>query len=700
VTTTPSAGASAPAADRKEWWEHQQARRQQRAAAQAGRAAQFRAATSWLALLCAAVLYLTDSNSRAAIRAYLGVLVVLLLWLAAARARTVSWRFVTATFCGAACWAVVIAAASPVLSPRMTEVPLLVTPLALVLIAIPGRVRRFAVTDWLLLGTATGLGYQAVATGAWALAGAWPGGPPAVALDTDHQYLVVALIGVCTGLGIAAARHGAARRGYAGLAARIAGPLLPLLAFAVLIGAMLPAQTELGLGGRVLRALGSSGGLLLALVIVLGVAGLMIDTRRIRMSDEPGTDRLPYPFAPADAADRWTLAVTGPGNPGPPSPLFYALTSAVWAACCSITYPLRDLLVVLGAHLRQRAEPLEQARERGRATAVLTRVLRAQAFGPLDDAGRGRQVMQAAGGVVLVVTLGVGALLATLGTQAPGSWLGGARAAVQHVASADSVAAWTGLPLLGALLLLTAGAPGLALGDGGIRRLLLDHGRGAVTFTRPGSWAQRLTTSTVLELVVDALTTVLTLIPAAVLSSVTGSATSGPARAVAGEFSADPARLIARRRRQLSAAPDDTGAMLAVRTGTWDAASRRRWVDSRVGSRVYRITSADGRTSIPSDGLSLTPDGVAMVEAIHVHPAGAPLLYEGQLPPPLAERLLAPFDDEMRRYATVIRDPHNPVSRLRLVVASQAAGDLLGGRAREILGHDLDLFIVVDALGG
>ncbi len=441
----------------------------------------------------------------------------------------------------------------------------------------------------------------------------------------------------------------------------------------------------------------------MVLLVLLTLVCLLLDTRQLRTADEPGTDRLPYPYSPADAADRWTLAITGTGT-GPPGQFFYLLTAGVWAACCMVTYIGRDLLVVLGAHVRDLNEPAAPARSRGRAAATLTRVLRAEAFGPLDSSGGSsgdlpgdseRQAVRRAGIAVLVLVLGGGVLLAGLGVDGPVDWLNAARsaAAAGRPGMGETLVA---AAAFAALLVLINGAPGTAIGESGARRLLLDTGRGDVTFARAGQLPERLQTSTVAELMLDAFTTAITAVPAPVLAPVTRSATSGPARAVVAEFCADPARLIARRRRQLSSAPDDTGALRAVRTGTWDAGSRRRWVDSRLASRAYRVTSADGRTSVPAEGLSLAADGVAMLEATHLHRGGAPMLYEGQAPAMLAERLLTPFDDEMRRYATVIRDPHNPVTRLRLIVGSDLAASMLGGRAREILGPELDLMIIVD----
>ena len=293
--------------------------------------------------------------------------------------------------------------------------------------------------------------------------------------------------------------------------------------------------------------------------------------------------------------------------------------------------------------------------------------------------------------VLLIVT---GAVLEVAGDPAPVSRLSEAWTALGISLSLPGKLC-AAVALIAALVLIS-GASGVGLTEQGTRRLRLDDGRGSVSFARPGPLAARVRTSTVAELVLDAVTTGISLIPPPVLAPLTRSATSGPSRAVVAEFCADPARMIARQRRRLAAAPDDTGAMMAVRTGNWDPASRRRWVDSRLGSRAYRITSADGRTSVQADGLSLASDGAVMLESTHLHRSGAAMLYQGDVPAVLAERLFTPFDDEMRRYATVIRDPHNPVTRLRLVVGSEPAAGVLGVRAREILGPDLDMLIIID----
>ena len=51
------------------------------------------------------------------------------------------------------------------------------------------------------------------------------------------------------------------------------------------------------------------------------------------------------------------------------------------------------------------------------------------------------------------------------------------------------------------------------------------------------------------------------------------------------------------------------------------------------------------------------------------------------------------FDDEMKAYGEVIRSSGNPVSSLTLVTNTPESVELLGQRARETLGPDVELHI-------
>lgn len=142
-----------------------------------------------------------------------------------------------------------------------------------------------------------------------------------------------------------------------------------------------------------------------------------------------------------------------------------------------------------------------------------------------------------------------------------------------------------------------------------------------------------------------------------------------------------------------------------------DAQDRRDWAQQRrtdpdrtkpVTSpeawAIYqrRVTGAtevqlgEGDNEIWADGLQVDPDTVVVAEAKYViKPERS--MYEGRVSPRLIERLFRDFDDEMRRYGQLIKDPGNPVRRLRIIASTQAAADYLGARARRILGPDIDI---------
>lgn len=83
------------------------------------------------------------------------------------------------------------------------------------------------------------------------------------------------------------------------------------------------------------------------------------------------------------------------------------------------------------------------------------------------------------------------------------------------------------------------------------------------------------------------------------------------------------------------------------------------------------------------------------VEAKYVRSPGGSALHEGTAPSFIQDRWATEFDNEMTRYGQIIRGSGTPVGRLRIVAHTQAAADYLGGRARTILGPDVDLQIVV-----
>lgn len=133
---------------------------------------------SWFALLVLLVAVVVSPTIRTALGAWVGCLWLVVCWFALARAKTVSWALTSGVFATGMPLALLIAtvslwvcsaagvtpsdtAASLVVAPIVEEV-LKLTPLAVLALAAPGRVRRFLVSDWIVLGVAVGAAFETV----------------------------------------------------------------------------------------------------------------------------------------------------------------------------------------------------------------------------------------------------------------------------------------------------------------------------------------------------------------------------------------------------------------------------------------------------------------------------------------------------------------------------------------------------------
>ena len=176
------AGDVAPA----EWWERLAATWAGfRAAHEVGwsRLARARTLAMWVAFLFVLALLVVSGTYRNSLMVSGSCLVLLLWWYALARTKTLSWRAVSVVFSAAIAWAPVVAWVTTKLSGRVAEAlhyplggvslagastaiagfgeeALKLVPLLLLVLLAPGRVRRFATVDWLLVGFASGLGFQ------------------------------------------------------------------------------------------------------------------------------------------------------------------------------------------------------------------------------------------------------------------------------------------------------------------------------------------------------------------------------------------------------------------------------------------------------------------------------------------------------------------------------------------------------------
>ncbi len=244
----------------------------------------FRVWGLWTALLLLIVLLVVSPQYRSSVHVYAACFWLLVLWFAVGRMKTVRWASVARMFSAGMAWSVVIAWVSFQLTSiarlgvrdpgagaaiaGITEETLKLFPLVVVAVIAPGRVRRFAATDWLLLGFASGLGFQAwedmlrrlsasiqrpglldllLGMGAngpgsgypqYGLgllsggSGVWRGSD---ALGYAGHHVCTALIAGCAGLGVAVWRSAARVTPRASLRFRVAAVLLPLQAWTLCV---------------------------------------------------------------------------------------------------------------------------------------------------------------------------------------------------------------------------------------------------------------------------------------------------------------------------------------------------------------------------------------------------------------------------------------------------------------------------------
>ena len=181
TTAAPRPGpAAGPGTDapspKQEWWERLRDRTSRSRIFLALR--RVRAVATWFALLVLVVAVVVSPTVRTALGAWVGCLWLVVCWFALARAKTVSWALTSGVFatgmplalligmvslwvCSAAGVTPSDTSASLVVASVVEEV-LKLTPLAVLALVAPGRVRRFLVSDWIVLGVAAGAAFEAV----------------------------------------------------------------------------------------------------------------------------------------------------------------------------------------------------------------------------------------------------------------------------------------------------------------------------------------------------------------------------------------------------------------------------------------------------------------------------------------------------------------------------------------------------------
>lgn len=697
---TPSASDHVPG---PEWWERASARRQAWLSARPGLSRALRLGT-WAAVAVALVALALSPSLRLMARSIAPCWLLLVAWYLLARTKTLTWAAVARTFALGVPLAVVIAATCALLAAAVglrlpdagpsvgiagaVEELLKLVPLAVVCLAAPGRARRFAVVDWLLLGLASGLAFQAFEDGLRRVAIAGDtsllgmllhgGDPYAEATSGVPQYGWSLLAGwsdaggaffaghhvltalVAAGIGIAL-RLGPGGRG----AVRMGRWALPVGLWLLAVVAHAAYNAHAAAGARfvagdtefptvlhLLWTLTARGRLLGPLLLVLAVVALVLDARRMRARDgnvpphlggwwpawsDRFARRLHLRLAPPADAHASVAALVGvvrrlavgfaflagavvrdlavvavalssdhPGQSGS-EPATGAAASA--AASDGATGESAEARV--GGSSTVEPAPRRPPRPgRWAAAVALLRAHREDVHAVADRGSRRpfRAAAAIAWGAALVTGLAFAAWLAThLGVSLTSDafWLAGL---LERLADWwDSLGLGGQLAVtagLAALIVLSGGSFGLALGLAGGATWVAEHGHGLGDFVRDPAGATRRFVDELTPQQAAALAAELflqRLVPAGI-----GAGAGRAVRRSVDDLLDDPADFWRRRRAELG---DDRG---SVRLGPdrWNDPARRRalaeqWadrptrpsrrpsVDNRPEGRPERIRSAD-----------------------------------------------------------------------------------------------------------
>jgi hypothetical protein len=484
---------AAPAPTYREWWERAggRARAWLRAHPRSAvGAARLLSLAQWAAVALAVVVLATHAPYRRSAFVFVACYLLLLAWFLVARTKTVSWGLVAGLFALSVPWSAaigwlqldraerlrisVVGEGASTAIAAFGEEALKLAPLAVLAVVAPARIRRLGVVDWVLLGLAAGLAFQAqedalrrlvprVREGTSlgdAFAATLPGGPEGPASGYPQygmsllsgestwtagygadqvefafagHHVTTALVAVAVGFGIVAWRRG--RRRGTGLAGALAWPLagvaLPVAVFWVVacdhfgtnatIHADLAWLTEPTDAPRAIAATweltghGTGRGWLL---LVLAALAMLVDAgylhRAGRATDLRVPDPASGPAAPAPAT--WVVA---PASVLPPPGAGGAQAAGATASALAV-HAMRDVVVMVAAHARQPVapggplEPRRVAARRGRASARMLRELRTAAMAGVVDRDLGTSQRTAAWRV-RGIALFAGAALAVVG---------------------------------------------------------------------------------------------------------------------------------------------------------------------------------------------------------------------------------------------------------------------------------------------
>lgn len=613
-----------PDAPPREWWQVWAQHRAQWWAARpvlAARWAKVRAIGLCVGLAWVLATLVLVPDVRLSVRAWLGCAWVVIAWFFLARTKTLTWSAYLRFFTACIPWSIAIGLLSAWLAATVLDVSVVssgpmvgiaaiaeetlkLVPVALVALLAPRRASRFAATDWLLLGLASGTAFllaeetlrrlrlsgggligllERLLRGGglpddWIRFRTWP-----VPTDWDQggagfggHGVVTAIVTGLVGLAVVAVRHVRGRSDRVALLVRAGAVVAPVMALVVAMadhaahngaynGAeyggedgtpywLDPATTHVPWWIRAAWSAFGHGHFRPTVFVLLAVVLLLVDGARLARVPVAALVETPRPDWVDQAIVRCTIATaTWPAALRRlPAVITLAVLGTAWVV-------VRDWTTAVAAFAAEPGEARRVAAQRGLTAVTAQRAARELGYerlaGPVDATVR-RAV---AAGALVVLLLGALVLAPVTASgldtmyDHPG-WLAGVMDAIGHWWHSQSLGTQL---LVGAgvvaLVVLSGGSLGVALTVSGVLTWGLDKSHGIATWVRDPRQATRdyLLTATPFQMAMDGLAIATTFVPGSFLRSRGAAAVRGAVDDVA----EDPALWLAQKRRTVRDAP-------------------------------------------------------------------------------------------------------------------------------------------------
>ncbi|GAB3252024.1 hypothetical protein [Kineosporia babensis] len=289
-----------------------------------------RALGLWVSLAWVALVLALLVGAGSALAAFGQVYALFVLGFLVTVLRTARWSALAGIFAGSMVWAFVSAGAALLLLPGagsgavlelvttgLGQGVLTLVPVIVAVLVAPGRLRGFAISDWLLLGLAVGLGFQAAEQ---LVRSVWLGTSTTM-IPADIRVWTLLVTGAIGFAIVGWRRAGAGRmRGVGAVLLRAVSLVAPMLVWWLTVLAPLgdvDAETSaavpawLRLGEQVVTTVPLDA-VLLGLALAMLLAALLVDARHLLAVDEQRNDLtiLPAPWRAAEWTETWAARVS------------------------------------------------------------------------------------------------------------------------------------------------------------------------------------------------------------------------------------------------------------------------------------------------------------------------------------------------------------------------------------------------------